>query len=234
MYKRTISIMYIIVLLGIFLQFVYAEPPPGDQPLSDVINKVMQNTAKDVTEEVNRNMNENFVQLDNRIMDKLVVIFRKAIFALLGGLTVVIFGYAYVVNRISRNYDMNFYEKMIDSKINNMKNLPYITHTSDSFYSSVTKHQFDDRYISPQKYFDRFTKTDEARTESSGFYGSVYGNDVDMSRYAQEPKKTKSKLSGILYIIITIVVIVVAYILLRKYANFSMINLFHTAKVAVK
>jgi hypothetical protein len=180
-------------------------------------------------------MNENFAQLDSRIMDNQIRVFRKAIFALIGGLTVVIFGYAYVVNRITKNYDMNFYEKMIDSKIDKLKNLPYIIQTSDSFYSSVTKQQFDDKYISPEKYFDRFTKSDEQRATSkerrdsvsSGFYGSVYGNDIDVSKsFSDAVQKKKFKFSKILYIIIMIVVIITVYILLRKYMNFYFLSTF--------
>ena len=65
----------------------------------------MQTSKADIVEDVNRNMDENIRILDERIISNNKTQFRKAIFALTGSLAVVIFGYAYVTNRISKRYE---------------------------------------------------------------------------------------------------------------------------------
>jgi len=164
MYKNKYFIISIIMIC-LILPVVLAQTPSQD--LADMIHRALQTTTKDIAEDVNRNMDENFGQLDQRIMENQKGIFRKAIFSLLGGMTVVIFGYAFVVNRVTRRYDFNFYEKMIDSKLSKLQQLgtSRIIASDDTFFRPMTKMQFDTRYISPEGYFERHFDVDKETIE---------------------------------------------------------------------
>jgi hypothetical protein len=207
----------------------------------------MVTSQKDIIEEVNRNVDENFGQLDQRIMDNNKLLFRKAIFALIGGLSVVIFGYAYIHNRISKNYDINFYEKMIDNKISKLQGLPYVIGTAPTFYTSVTKSQFDERYTSPEKYFDRFTMVDQiesmkkeierlnsivndkgVKTEKSTFYNSVtkVPESITTTTQKQKPKQGLFSKKSLFVVTIVLVIIVASYYLFKKPTDTSIVNFY--------
>jgi ABC-type multidrug transport system fused ATPase/permease subunit len=130
------------------------------------MDKMMRQTKKDIVVEVNANMDENMKILDGRIYENEKAMFRRAVIALLGGLGLVMFGYAYVHNKIAKRYDINFYEKMMDAKIDRVRNLPYAV-SSNQFYNSVTQSQFDKRHMSPEEYFTKMSESDEMRTLKS-------------------------------------------------------------------
>jgi len=145
MYKsiKKVELMFMIFLF--VFPFVYSatptppsNPTPDQAPISqytDTIQKIMQAVKKDISEDVARQMDENFKTLDNRIMENNKVQFRKAIFALLGGLAVVVFLYAYITDRINKRYELPYYEKMIESKVEKLLTNPF---HFDRLYYPVT------------------------------------------------------------------------------------------------
>lgn len=178
MYNKIISLIYIIVLMNLLiLPFVFAQ----DDRAVDLIEKIMQTAKKDIAEDINRNMDDNFQQLDERLIEKNKALFRKAIFSLAGALSVVMFGFAYVHNRVSRKYDINFYEKMIESKISSSQGYLNI---SSKMYESVTKPSFQDRYETPEQYFERVSDSETVKKlkEKVGFLKQKLGE-----KKAKEP-----------------------------------------------
>lgn len=226
MYKRIIkNIICVVILLNLFLPICYAQ----SEGIIDAIHKIMQSSKKDIAEDVNRNIDENFGQLDQRIMDNNKSLFRRSVFALIGGLTVVIFVYAYVQNKISRRYDIHFYEKMMDSKIEKLKVLPRAIE-SKSYYTSVTNPQFDSRYISNDKYFESFTDNEEfnnLRKEIEHLKKQL--EEKKEVEVKEEPKKGKFNLSKKTKVVISIIIIVIGlllllYFTLGRYVIIPMLN----------
>jgi hypothetical protein len=168
MYKRMLGlIVYILIFATIFSLFVVAQEPPPSSPtqssMADVVNTVMQRAQKDMIEGINRNMDDNIKILDERIMSTNRSLTNKNIIALTGSMTILLFGYAFVTNRITKRYDMNFYEKMVDSKIEKLGGMTgKIVEGSDSFYHPITHSQFSPKYISPEDYFDKHFNVDES------------------------------------------------------------------------
>jgi len=223
MYKKIIKyLIYVVVLLSLFLPFVFSQAPQ-EQSMSEVINKVMQSSKKDIVEDVNKNMDEDIAQLDSRLVSKMEVLFRKAIFALTGSLAVVIFGYAFVTNRLNKRYDINFYEKMMDSKIEKLNRLPYIVTGSTSFYTSVTRSQFDERYTSPEKYFERFTESDQIKElkkqveELQKQLGVKKGEETGKEQLKDRKIQKFKRYRMVLIVIGVIVLLLITYLVITHY-----------------
>lgn len=174
MYKY-VKLSLFMLMLVLFSYSVFSQeesspktaPLPGSivqpQQIADVVHKVMSEQKKDTIEDINKHMDENFAQLDARIMSNNKILFRKAIFAILGGMTVVLIGYAYLVNRVSKKYDLNFYEKLIENKINSL-NIKLPGHLYlESVYKPVTytDERMSERFDSPKHYFDEISKKQE-------------------------------------------------------------------------
>jgi len=149
MYKGiTISLIILILVLP----FVYSQEENVDRTI-DMIDKIMKTARKDISDEINKNMDDNFKQFDDRMSINNSNLFRKAIISISGILAIVIFGYAYLNNRIMKRYDINFYERMIESKIGSSQIQRAVK--QDSLYTSVTKSQFNERYETPDEYFEK-------------------------------------------------------------------------------
>lgn len=241
MYKKNIVlVIYIVILINLFLPFVLSQEQADTQRIADVIAKVMQTSTKDIVEDINRNNDENFMQLDQRIMDNNNVQFRKAIFALTGSLGVIIFGYAYINNRVSRRYDITFFEKMIDSKLDKLSRLNYVMSSPSSYYTSVVNPQFEKRYTSPEGYFDGMSEQEQIKilksqindmkkklsnSKSSAvknhFYSSVSKNIPRSNKPMFKDKKKLKLISRILLFLIIVVVIVMLYVIFRHTGSVS-------------
>src|SRR3990172_9023035 len=152
MYKRKIrNIIYFIVLFAVlFLPVSLAQNDVETQRMTDMIQKIMQTSSKDIAEDINRNMDENFKVLDQRVNGNMSNMLRKMIIALAGVMIIVAFTFVYVINRVQKKYDLVFYEKMIDSKVDKLQSRSLIISDGEEFYSSVVKSNFDRRYLSPQ------------------------------------------------------------------------------------
>lgn len=163
MYKRK-------VLIILFVMFIFTIPicyaPPvtseDNQGLLDAMNKMMKTSSKDVSEDVNRNMDENFLQLDNRMVNNMKSLFVKAIFALGGLCCLAMFGFAYFQNKVAKRYEINFYEKMMDSKLEKISMSSNIV--SSSLYVQVTKPQFEKKFSTNEDYFEGIAETQEIST----------------------------------------------------------------------
>ena len=181
MYKRNIRVcllVFVFVLISNFVVSAPEQPNPEEQPLpsavsgqqvADLVHQVMQEQKKEIVKDINSHMDENFGQLDKRILDNNKLLFRKAIFAILGGMTVILIGYAYLVNRVTKQYDMSFYEKLIESKMKMLnKKLPGHLYIND-LYNPVTydNERIKERFDTPERYFDGLTKEEIQRDEFS-------------------------------------------------------------------
>lgn len=177
MYKRELlSVIAVFVILSISVfsaspQDTAIPSPPVDsvpvQQIADVLHTVVSEQTKNTVEDINKHIDENFGQLDKRLMDNNRTLITKLIFALLGGMTVVLVGYAYLVNRVSKQYDINFYEKMIESKVDALNSRLPSSLYMDTMYSPITF--VDDRIVkrfdSPQDYFDGISHRSKSSSE---------------------------------------------------------------------
>lgn len=225
-YKNVISMLLLFVL---FSSFVMSQ----EQRIEDAIQKIMQTSSKDISEDINRNIDENFGQLDERLVSKTKTNFNRAVIAVIGGLSIVMFGYAWINNRITKRYDLTFYEKMIDSKLDKIKTYPYVVQPQSS-YISVTRQQFGERYASPQKYFEKVIdspiiqslqrqvsglqkKLEEKELDDSKsiFYKSIFTGGKDNIKV---PLKKKVK-ALIISVLVVIFLLVMLYVYLRYRTN---------------
>lgn len=234
-YKRVSLVILFLIIYCIPVSADFAE----DQRTIDTINKIMQTMGKDVAEDVNRNVDENFGTLDQRLVSAQQRLFRKAVFALLGVFTIVLFGYAYVMSRITRQYDLNFYEKMMDNKIDKLRNMStsHIVSGTESFYMPITHSQFDKKYLAPEKYFDDYFNKDKEMIVNqqkqikkmqkmiedlqSGKKKTKKGKDVEFYGSIYEEKRLKMKkvkriFGFIIGFVIFVAIIVLLYIFLKQ------------------
>jgi hypothetical protein len=248
MYKRAVSIFALLVLL--LSLCAYAETV-DDQRTADVINKIMQTAKKDIAEDVNRNVDANFQELDNRMMAKQQDLFRKAIFALMGAFTVVLFGYAFVISRVTRHYDFNFYEKMMDSKVDKLRSFStrHIVATSESFYIPVTHSQFSKQYTSSEAYFDKHfsaqegvvaekdAKIDELQKKVDSMSGTVksdsfYASPMSQAIPQKMPSKWKRYLINVVVgvLVLAIIALLIIFAKGRGWLNFNFLSMLKGGK----
>lgn len=190
----------------------------SSQQITDILHTVLQTNKKEIIDDLGKKIDDDFGQLDLRIMNNNKVLFRKAIFALLGGLSIIVFGYAYVANRIHRQYDINFYEKMIDSKIAKFNRVD-TAFVDKGMYRSVSNSAgFSVKYKTPEDYYKDLTY----KQMSSDLYVNLKKDimqELEGKKSAQKKKfvvkesffKKHKKLMYILMIVFFVAVLAVYY-----------------------
>jgi hypothetical protein len=160
MFKVKKKVLVILFVMFLFIIPICFAPPITTVDSSanlDAINKMIQTANRDMAENINRNVDTNFVQLDSRMKDTQIAMFRKGIIALAGVMCVMLFGYAYINNRIQKKYELNFYEKMMDAKIEKISLTASMAVTS--LYTSVTKPQYEKKFDATTDYFKELAES---------------------------------------------------------------------------